>query len=126
MTEDEAAIRELLDTWSAASANWDLDTMLSLLADDVVFLTVGAKPFGKKEFAERGRAMRGMHVESKNDVEEVVVSGDLAYLRNHLKVTINSKDRPPVHREGYTLTVFRREASRRWVLARDANLMAEH
>jgi uncharacterized protein (TIGR02246 family) len=37
MGEDERAIRELIATWMRASAAGDLDTVLGLMSDDVVF-----------------------------------------------------------------------------------------
>ena len=41
MTEDEQAIRELIATWMRASMAGDTDTVLSLMADDVVFMVAG-------------------------------------------------------------------------------------
>ena len=41
MTDDERAIRELIETWMAASKSGDVDTVLSLMADDVVFMVPG-------------------------------------------------------------------------------------
>jgi uncharacterized protein (TIGR02246 family) len=49
MTDDERAIRELVDTWMAASKAGD--SVLSLMADDVIFMVTGREPFGKEEFA---------------------------------------------------------------------------
>ena len=48
MTEDERAIRELIATWMRASMAGDTDTVLSLMADDVVFMVAGQEPFGKR------------------------------------------------------------------------------
>jgi uncharacterized protein (TIGR02246 family) len=48
MTEDERAIRELVDTWLAASKAGDLATVLSLMTDDVIFMVPGRKPSAKK------------------------------------------------------------------------------
>jgi len=41
MTDDERAIRELVATWMAASKAGDTATVLSLIADDAVFMVVG-------------------------------------------------------------------------------------
>ena len=54
MTEDEQAIRELVSTWMKASEAGDANTVLSLMADDVIFMVPGREPFGKEEF----RALR--------------------------------------------------------------------
>ena len=48
MTEDERAIRELIATWMRASMAGDTETVLSLMADDVVFMVAGQEPFGKQ------------------------------------------------------------------------------
>ena len=50
MDADERQIRELLDTWWRATKTDDVDTVLDLMADDVMFLTPGQEPFGKIEF----------------------------------------------------------------------------
>ena len=51
MTEDKSAIRTVVDTWMSASKAGDLSTVLSLMADDVIFMVPGREPFGKKKFA---------------------------------------------------------------------------
>jgi uncharacterized protein (TIGR02246 family) len=53
MTEEERAIRELVATWMRASASGDVDTVLSLMADDVIFMVPGREPFGKDAFPHR-------------------------------------------------------------------------
>jgi uncharacterized protein (TIGR02246 family) len=126
MTEDESAIRDLVDTWSTATTDRDRDTVLSLMADDVVFLVPGQKPFGKKEFAEAFDNLRSIGIESKSKIEELEVIGDWAFMRNHLSMTVTPEGGgAQTRRSGYTLTIFRREANRRWVLYRDANLVSE-
>ena len=39
---DEQAIRQLVDTWLEASKTGDLETVLSLMSDDVIFMDRGA------------------------------------------------------------------------------------
>jgi len=51
MTDDERAIRELVATWMTASQAGDIDTVLGLMTDDVVFMVPGREPFGKEAFA---------------------------------------------------------------------------
>lgn len=38
MTDDECAIRNLVDTWLSASKAGDLPTVLNLMSDDAVFM----------------------------------------------------------------------------------------
>jgi len=51
MTDNERAIRELVATWMTASQAGDIDTVLGLMTDDVVFMVPGREPFGKEAFA---------------------------------------------------------------------------
>jgi uncharacterized protein (TIGR02246 family) len=122
MTPDEQAIRKLIDDWMQASAQGNLDKLLSMLSDDVVFSTVDREPFGKQEFAAQSQAMQGVKIEGRAVPVEIKVLGDWAYLRNRLEVTITPPHGDQVKRAGYTLTILQRQSGR-WVIARDANLM---
>ena len=51
MSEDERAIRALIDSWMTASKVGDIGRVLDLMTDDVVFMVPGRAPFGKQEFA---------------------------------------------------------------------------
>lgn len=126
MTDDEIAIRRVVERWQECSAAGDIDRVLEFMADDVVFLVAGQQPFGKREFARafRDMAARGMTMTSSSDVLEVLVAGDWAWCRAELHVAIASAGKAPVRRGGQTLTVFRRVDGERWVIARDANLLA--
>ena len=122
MSADEQAIRKLIDDWMQASARGDIDKVLSMMSDDVVFMTVDREPFGKQEFAAQSRAMAGVKIEGSATPVEIKVFGDWAYLRNRLEVKITPPHGDQVKSAGYTLTILRREAGR-WVITRDANLM---
>ena len=106
-----------------ASQAGDIATVLSLMADDVVFQVPGREPFGKEAFADMSQGMAGVRMEGASDIREFKVLGDWAYLRNHIKVTVTPPNGKPVTRAGYTLTILRKEAA--WLLARDANLLTE-
>jgi uncharacterized protein (TIGR02246 family) len=121
-SDDEAAIRKLVDTWFAASKAGDIATVLSLMTDDVVFMVPGREPFGKAAFAAASAAMKNMRMEGDADIRELRVLGDWAYIRNHIEMTITRENGQPVTRSGYTLTILRKESGR-WLLARDANLL---
>lgn len=123
MTDDERAIRNLVDTWMSASRSGDLQTVLGLMADDVIFTVPGREPFGKNEFAAASQGMAGTRVDGRNQIVELKILGDWAYMRNYIEVTMTPEGAPPVHRQGYTLTIVHREPDGRWVLARDANLL---
>jgi uncharacterized protein (TIGR02246 family) len=123
MTDDEQAIRQLIERWMEASRRGDLDTVLSLMTDDVVFMVPGREPFGKTEFASTSARMADAKVDGRSEVVELRVLGDWAWLRNRLDLTITPPNSPPMHRSGYTLTLLRKEEDDHWRLARDANLV---
>ena len=124
MGPDERAIRDLIATWLRASAAGDNDTVLGLMADDVIFLVAGRPPFGKAEFAASSNALSTHRIEASSDVREVVVSGDLAYARSQLTVTMTPlAGGASVRRSGPVLSIFRRTPDGRWLMTRDANLL---
>jgi uncharacterized protein (TIGR02246 family) len=123
MTEDERAIRSLIDNWMEASKAGDLKTVLSLMTDDVVFMVPGKEPFGKAEFAATSEGMKNLRVEGKSEIKELKVLGDWAYMRNQLRIIVTPPNGQPMRRSGYTLTIVRKEPDGRWRLARDANLL---
>src|SRR5215467_11477651 len=123
MTQDESAIRHLIATWMDASKNGDLQTVLGLMADDVVFMVPG-RSFGKEAFAAASQGMEGMQFEGKSEVQEIEVRGDRAWCRTHLTMTVTPPNGNPVRRSGNTLSILRKGPDGRWVLARDANMLA--
>jgi len=123
MTDDEHAIKALIDSWMTASKRGDLATVLDLMSDDVVFMVPGKEPFGKAEFAAMSQGMNDIRIDGESEIKELKVLGDWAYLRNHLRITATPPNGPAVRRSGYTLTILRKNAAGRWVLARDANLL---
>ena len=121
--DDEAAIRNLVETWMAASKVGDIATVLSLMADDVIFMVPGREPFGREAFAAASDAMKNVRIEGSAEIRELKVLGDWAYIRNYLDMTITPEGGEPVKRSGWTLTILRKQDGR-WRLARDANLLA--
>jgi len=124
ISRDEQAIRALVAAWMAASKAHDIAKVLSLISEDVVFLVPGRPPFGKAEFAAAAQGMTGTRIDASSDIEEIRVLGDWAYSRNHLSLTVTPPSGQPVRRTGYTLSLYRREPTGAWVLARDANLLS--
>lgn len=123
MTADEQAIRKLIDDWMQASARGDLAKVLSLMSDDVVFMTARGEPFGKKEFAAQSEGLKDVTIDGVAKPVEIKVLGDWAYLRNHLTIMMTPKGGQPVKHAGYTLTILNRQPDGRWVITRDANLL---
>lgn len=109
----------------AATKSGDIDRVLDLLTEDVVFLTPGNPPLNKADFSKASKSLQssGMVIDSKSDIKEVQVSGDWAFMWAHLSVVISRPQGERIERTGHTLTVFNRQNGK-WRLARDANLLA--
>jgi ketosteroid isomerase-like protein len=87
---------------------------------DMVFLVPGQPSFGKKEFkAAWDGPMKGPRLESKADLEECIVSGNMACTRTRLAVAITTPDGNVSRASGYTLSFFRKQPDGRWLLARE-------
>ncbi len=123
MTEDERAIRALIETWMAASQAGDLTTVLSLMAEDVVFMVPGKAPFGRREFAAMSEGMKNVRIEGTADIVELKVLGDWAFGRTQLAIAVTPPNGNTVRRSGFTLTIYRKTSDGAWLLARDANLL---
>ena len=127
-SNDEQAIRGLIEAWLRATRDGDVDVdaMLELMTQDVVFMVPGqAAMHGREAFAQRLRGLLSTHaIESSGEIEEVYVAGDLAYCRTKSSVTAMSKHgATPIARTGHTLSILRKAADGRWQLSRDANLL---
>jgi uncharacterized protein (TIGR02246 family) len=123
---DEQQIRQAMEEWRRLTAAGNLDGLLSLLSDDVIFLTPGNPPITKEDFAKGFRDVSAKaEIESVQQVKEVRTSGDVAVAWSHLTVVLRPKDGgKPSEASGYVLTVFHRSPAGTWLLARDANLVA--
>lgn len=128
MDSDEQEIRQLVATWIAATKSSDADTVLSLMADDVVFLVTGQPPMiGKAAFAAAMRAQSEQgrpQFEGKSEIQEVQVFGDWACMWTKLTIVITpSSGAEAITRAGHTLSVLKK-LNGKWVLTRDANMLA--
>ncbi len=123
MSDDERAIRQVVETWMAASRIGDLDTVLGLMTEDVVFMVPGQEPFGKEAFAALSKGAGGSRIEGSSEIVELGILGDWAFIRNRIAMQMTPPGGEAVRRAGYTLTLLRKEADGQWRLARDANLL---
>jgi uncharacterized protein (TIGR02246 family) len=124
MDPDEQAIRQLVDKWMIASKAGDLDTVLGMMDDDVLFMVPGREPFGKAMFAAGARAMKDLRIEGISEIQEIKVIGEWAWMRNRLKMIVSPLAGPSTRRSGFTLTVLRKKPDGAWVIYRDANLLS--
>jgi len=128
MSNDEQEIRQLVTTWIEATKAGDAETVLSLMADDVVFLVTGQPPMiGKASFAAAMRAQSGQgrpQFEGKSEVQEIQVLAEWAYMWTKLTVVFTPPgSASPITHAGNTLTILKKQNGK-WVLARDANMLA--
>jgi uncharacterized protein (TIGR02246 family) len=121
--DDARQIRELVDSWIAASNARDLPAFIGMMTDDIVFMTPGRAPFGKAEFAADVERMKSVAIDARAEVQEIEVFGPRAYIRNHVRVELTSPGQAPKRVSGYAMSVLRKEADGRWRIARDANLV---
>jgi uncharacterized protein (TIGR02246 family) len=79
MQNDEQEISELITNWLTASKVGDTEKVLSLMADDVVFLVCGQPPMrAKAEFAARQGALKDAEINATSEIQEIKVNGDWA------------------------------------------------
>jgi uncharacterized protein (TIGR02246 family) len=126
MNTDEQVIRDLVKQWHRATVAGDVDTVLNLMDEEVVFLVAGKPPMkGRSKFEEGLRGLLTTHrINSSGEVQEVSVSGDLAYCWTLLTVRITPLSGGKANvRDGSALSIFRKQTDGSWKLTRDANLL---
>lgn len=126
MGPDERAIREVHSTWIDAVNAGDLDRLLTLMADDVVFLNPGRAPSGRDGFsAAFSSAHQQVQIRCISELEEVVVAGEVAYTLARDSLSVIPRGGGGATRlAGHRLTVYRKQLDGRWLLARDAHTLS--
>src|SRR5262245_54915377 len=126
MSADEQAIRNLVAEWHRATAAGDVDAVLRLMAEDVVFLVAGREPMkGRGQFEKGLRGILTSHrIDSTSDIQEIEISGDLAYCWSVLNVRVTPiSGGDSAVRSGSALSILRKQTNGSWALVRDANLL---
>jgi len=123
MTGDEQAIRRLVANWMAGVRDGHAGKVLDLIDDDAVFLTASSKPFGKGVFRDHSAEQQNVRIEPLNEIEEIEIAGNWAWMRSRLRVTVSPSSGKPVRRSGHALTILRKGSDGRWRVFRDANLL---
>jgi len=126
MSTDEHEIREVVTSWLEATKAGDVEGVLKLMADDVVFLAPGQPPMRKADFAaaaaSQGR-QGAPQIDGTSEIQEIKVLGDWAFLWTRLTVSVTPPNGAvPVVRSGHTLSILQKQDGK-WLLARDANLL---
>ncbi len=126
MEPDERKIREVHSTWIDAVNTGDLVRLLTLMADDVVFLNPGQAPLGRDEFSVNfPAAHEQFRIRCSSELEEVVVVGEVAYTRSRDALSVTPRAGGlATQLAGYRITVYREQPDGRWLLARDAHTLS--
>lgn len=120
---EKQAIRDMVHQWLEASKQGDTSTVLTLMADDVLFITPDKEPFGKEAFAATNEQMKDIEMETDIDIKEIEVAGEWAWMRSFLNLTITPAGGEPTKRSGHILTILQKQPDGRWVIKRDANFV---
>ena len=126
MGSDERAIREVHSAWIDAVNAGDFVRLLTLMADDVVFLNPGQAPSGRAGFSPGfSAAHQQARIHCISELEDVVVVGEVAYTlsRDSLSVTPRAGGEA-MRLAGHRMTVYRKQPDGRWLLARDAHTLS--
>ena len=126
MESDEQAIRAVHAAWIDAVNAGDLERLLALMADDVVFLNPGQEPLGRDGFpALFLAAHQQFRIRCISELKDVAVVGEVActLCRDSLSTTPRAGG-ATTRLAGHRMTVYRRQPGGRWLLARDANTLS--
>ena len=92
MASDEREIRTMHSIWIDAVNAGDLARLLTLVAEDVVFLTPGQAPFGREGFSSNFMAAhQQMRICCTSELEEVVVVSEVAYTRSRDALSVTPR-----------------------------------
>ena len=126
MTSDEREIRKVHSIWIDAVNAGDLARLLTLVAEDAVFLTPSQSPLGREGFSSSFMAAhQQMRICCTSELEEVVVVGEVAYTRSRdaLSVTRRAGEKA-AQLAGHRMTVYRKQRDGRWLLSRDVHTLS--
>ena len=126
MEPDEREIREVHSTWIDAVNAGDLVRLLTLMADDCLFLTPGQAPVSRDGFsAVFSAAHEQARIRCISELEEVVVVGEVAYTRSRDSLSVIPRDGGEATQlAGHRITIYRKKPDGRWLLARDAHTLS--
>jgi uncharacterized protein (TIGR02246 family) len=126
MASDEREIRTMHSIWIDAVNAGDLARLLTLVGEDVVFLTPGQAPFGRESFSSNFMvAHQQMRICCTSELEEVVVVGEVAYTRSRDTLLVTPRvGGKAAQLAGHRMTVYRKQSDGRWLLSRDVHTLS--
>lgn len=126
-SEAVTTILNNIQLWQDATAAGDVDKLLDLMDEEVVFLVAGHPPMkGREQFVQNLRnILQTHHIASSSQIQEVVVQAGLSYTWSYLQVEIIPKQEGQyMKRAGNVLSIWHLQADGQWRLCRDANLLS--
>jgi uncharacterized protein (TIGR02246 family) len=121
--DEEQQIRNLISTWIAASEAGETERVLKLIAEDAVFLTPGAPPMRKSDFAAAQAGLKQVRLRIRSEIQEIRIMGEWAYCWNRLEVVMTPRGGgAAVRRSGNSLVILQKHSGS-WLLLRDANMV---
>ncbi len=111
-------LMQLSRDWSAVAATGNLDTTLSFWADDAIIMAPGEPPL-KGKTAIRGMLegtskISGFRISWEPKEVHVSSNGDMAYMIEETKITMQDSLGKPFTQNNKALTVWRKEPNGEW------------
>lgn len=120
-TSGTQEIQELLDAWRDAMRRGDADALASLVTEDAEFWTHGIAPLvGRQALRDAlTPVFIGYEAEQEFDLQELVVSGNFAFMRGMERNTMKAKDGSQLlERRQRAFSIMRRDSDGKWRFAR--------
>lgn len=125
MAPDEKDLRDALAAWIRATDEEDVEALSALVAPDVVLLAPGRQPVVGREAWAAAREPRPGGVHFHCDVQQVTAYGDAGHAWGEVALVIPAAEgAPEVRVEGHTLWLFRKDGAGKWLMAREAKMLA--
>ena len=116
--QEEQELMETSRAWSRAAQKGDVDAMLAYWSDDAVVIqpgqpvTRGRAPL--RAMMERMNGLRGFSISWEPLEAGVSDGGDMGYLIERTRVTMNGPDGKPVTQQYRAVTIWRKQADGAW------------
>ena len=127
-TRDAQAIRRVFESWYRAIQEGDVAGLLALVTPDVIVKGPGTPAILGNNALERalGAFLEAYSERVEYELEEVEVSGDLAFARISESATLLPRSgESPLSVSGMHLTILRRQPDGAWLIARDISSLVD-
>src|SRR5260370_38844967 len=123
MVSDEQQMQRVHSTWIDAVNAGDLVRLLTLMADDVVFVNPAQAPFGRDGFsAAFSAAHQRVQIRCISELEEVVVVGEVAYTRSRDALSVTQRaGGEATQPAGHPINGYRKQPDGPWLPAPDVH-----